>query len=557
MAFSRKMIPLVAFLFFSGLAVFLWHAQNRHEQELVRSNTQMTSEQIKVRVEGLMNARMACLDSMAFRWLERTPADFSKNRFLGLAGSFYTRFPGFTGINWIDTDGVVRWVFPDEANKNVIDQVIIPQPNLLVQNKSQKSEEDFEYSNTPCMKIPQGGLGFNTFWPLVYDGRVQGYLNGAFQVEQIVDICLPKIILNEFSVRLFEGKQLIYSNANSVDKDPPENNRLQHLMQEIKFHGKNWQLDLSPKTAVYSSGIFQNFSILVFGLTISIILSLLLYFLLQRMQAYRQARDLALDEAGKRKRAEGALKLNEKRLEGLVAELANKNAELETFVFSVSHDLKSPIVTIEGYLGALYEDFGDIIPEDGKKYLNYIGDASRKMELLIKDLLDLSRIGRLKIRKTEFSFSALINETLELLQPQLKNRNVEVRVDKGLPLVYGEKKRLAQVMENLLINAIKYMGRENPAPYIEIGSFVQNDEPIFFVKDNGIGIEKKHFDLIFLAFQRLPIAKKIGEGTGLGLSIVKRIVEYHGGRIWVESGFGKGTTFFFTLKDKETWTDDL
>ncbi len=118
-------------------------------------------------------------------------------------------------------------------------------------------------------------------------------------------------------------------------------------------------------------------------------------------------------------------------------------------------------------------------------------------------------------------------------------------------MVYGEKKRLVQLMENLLSNAVKYVGKENPSPRIELGVQARDGRKVFFVRDNGIGIEKIYFEKIFEVFQRLPPAKKIEEGTGIGLAIVKRIVEHHGGRIWLESEPGQGTTFFFTLKDAE------
>jgi signal transduction histidine kinase len=133
----------------------------------------------------------------------------------------------------------------------------------------------------------------------------------------------------------------------------------------------------------------------------------------------------------------------------------------------------------------------------------------------------------------------------------IEAKGVQITVSQGLPLVYGEKKRLIQVMENLLSNAIKYIGKENPRPRIEVGVREQDDHKVIFVKDNGIGIEKIYFEKIFQVFQRLPSAKKIEEGTGIGLAIVKRIIEYHCGSVWLESEPGKGTTFFFTLKNKE------
>ena len=545
----RKFFPLVAFLLFGSGAVILWQNQNRYEKELVFRNTQTSSEQIRIRVEGLMNARMASLELLADRWVERTPPDFSRKRFLEFAENFYTHYPGFTGINWIDPGGGVRWVFPREGNEGFIGNIVSDHLNSRVRDPFQKAGEHLQYVTTPCAELIQGGLGFHTFQPLIYNGRVQGYLNGVFRVKRVMDTCLAKSILTDFWIRLYEADRLIYTNEEQSHSNPKKDNL--HVLRGIHFPGKTWQLELFPKADLYPPKVVRNPGLLAFGLFISAILSLLLHFLNHRMQMYRQARDHALHEVSERKRAQEALKKNEKKLEALLTELAAKNAELETFVFSVSHDLKTPIVTIEGFMGALREDFGNLISEEGEKYLNYIGDATQKMELLINDLLELSRIGRLRLKKTEFSLADLIQETITGLQPQIEARNIQVTVSQDLPLVYGEKKRLTQVMENLLSNAIKYIGKENPCPRIEVGAQEQDNQMVIFVRDNGVGIEKTYFEKIFEVFQRLPSAKKIEQGTGVGLAIVKRVIEYHEGKVWVESEPGKGTTFFFTLKNKE------
>ena len=265
---------------------------------------------------------------------------------------------------------------------------------------------------------------------------------------------------------------------------------------------------------------------------------------------FASARDIT-----KLKKAEEALRKNQKRLKALLAELARaaKNEELDSFVYTVSHDLKSPIVTIDGFVGALRKDFGDVLSEGGEKYLRYISDAARKMELLIKNLLDLSRIDRVIRKKTEFHFARLVKDTIKALQPQIKARGIVVNIQEDLPVVYGERRRLGRAVDNLLTNAIKYIGKENPSPHIDVGVEEQDGQKVFFVRDNGIGIEKRDFDKIFQVFQRLPSAKKqAGEGTGVGLTIVKRIIEHHGGKIWLISEPGKGSTFYFTLKDKET-----
>ncbi|MDH3836958.1 MAG: ATP-binding protein [Desulfobacteraceae bacterium] len=545
----KKLTPFFAFLIFGSIAVLLWQNQNRYERELVLRHTETSSEQIRIRIEGLMNARMASLESLSERWVERVPPDFSQDRFLDFAEMFYSHYPGFMGINWIDPTGVVRWVFPKNSNERVIDTPIFEPQDYRLQ-KNFHILHTSQNIVTPCMELVQGGLGYNTFLPLVYSGKIQGYLNGVFQVKRIVDICLAKDIFKDFWVRLYEADQLIYTNENQSDGNPGKNGF--RVLRKVQFPGKNWKLALVPKPIVYPSGTAWKVSVLIFGIVISATLSLLLHLLLERMQMYRQARDQALQEVSERKRTEKALIENEKKLEATLAELADKNTELETFVYTVSHDLKTPIVTIEGFIGALREDFGDLIDENAEKYLNYMSDASRKMEVLINDLLYLSRIGRLPERKGEFSFDDLMKKVLKTLQPHIDESGVTLNVEKGLPLIYGEIERLGQVIENLLSNAVKYMGKENPAPRIDVGVMEQGGQKVFFVRDNGIGIEKHYYSKIFEIFQRLPSGKKIGGGTGVGLTIVKRIIEHHGGIIWLESEPGKGTTFYFTLKDKET-----
>ena len=545
----KKLAPFFAFLIFGSISVLLWENQNRHERELVLRHTETSSEQIRIRIEGLMNARMASLESLAERWVERVPPDFSQTRFLDFAEMFYSHYPGFMGINWMDPTGVVRWVFPRSSNEHVIDMPIFEHQNSRVQKKI-KIYRTGQIIVTPCVKLLQGGLGYNAFLPLVYSGEIQGYLNGVFQVKRIVDICLAKDIFKDFWVQLYEADQLIYTNKKQGDANLARNGL--RVLREIRFPGKIWRLDLVPKAIIYPSGTARKVSLLIFGLVVSATLSLLLHLLLERMQMYREARDQALQEVSERKRTEKALIENEKKLEATLAELAEKNTELETFVYTVSHDLKTPIVTIEGFIGALREDFGDLIDENAEKYLDYMSDASRKMELLINDLLYLSRIGRLPERKIEFSFDDLMKKVLNTLQPLIDERGITLNVDKGLPLIYGEMERLGQVMENLLSNAVKYIGKENPSPRIDVGVLEQGAQKVFFVQDNGIGIEKIYYKKIFEIFQRLPSGKKSEEGTGVGLTIVKRILEHHGCEIWLESELGQGTTFYFTIKDKET-----
>ena len=237
--------------------------------------------------------------------------------------------------------------------------------------------------------------------------------------------------------------------------------------------------------------------------------------------------------------------------EKLIGELELKNAELERFTYTVSHDLKSPLITIKGFLGFLKADTQSGNMQRVESDLQRIGDAADKMQLLLHDLLELSRIGRLVNKSQSIDLNEMISEVLELLHGRLHAGTVAIRVSvaEKLPTIYGDRPRLFEVLQNLVDNAAKFMGDQRN-PLIEVGQegSTEDGNPILFVRDNGIGIDPKFKDRIFGLFDKLDPRT---EGTGIGLALAKRIIEFHGGRIWVESELGKGATFYFTLPKVE------
>ena len=235
----------------------------------------------------------------------------------------------------------------------------------------------------------------------------------------------------------------------------------------------------------------------------------------------------------------------------LISELENKNAELERFTYTVSHDLKSPHFTIRGFLGYLEQDALSNNYERFKSDLQRITDATNKMQTLLNELLELSRIGRLKNEPMHLSLEELAREAADLVQGRIMERGIAVHIDVGLPCVYGDRPRLVEVLQNLLDNAAKFMGDQKDSR-IEIGQSGEDAErgmPIFYVRDNGMGVAPDHHDRIFGLFNKLDPRT---DGTGVGLALVKRIIEVHGGRIWIQSEVGKGSTFFFTLPPSST-----
>ncbi len=231
-----------------------------------------------------------------------------------------------------------------------------------------------------------------------------------------------------------------------------------------------------------------------------------------------------------------------------IKKIEMQNAELERFNYTISHELKSPVVTIKGFLGMLKKDLEENRQDSIQKDFKRISEAAEKMGTLLSDLLELSKIGRVVNPPTEVDLGKLAHEALEMMDGRLQSRNIKVNVSPDLPVVYGDQIRLREVIENLIDNAAKYMG-EQAFPLIEIGHRESETETIFYVKDNGIGIDPKYHTQVFGLFNMLNANS---EGTGIGLALIKRIIEVHGGRIWVESeGLGKGSTFCFTIPSKK------
>ena len=235
---------------------------------------------------------------------------------------------------------------------------------------------------------------------------------------------------------------------------------------------------------------------------------------------------------------------SELKYRGLVAELEAKNAELERFTYTVSHDLKSPLYTLRGFL-----DYMDRDAQSGniarlRSDIARSASAADKMRRLLDDLLELSRIGRLVNPPEDVPFGEIALEAVAMARGRLVERGVAVEIGPDLPSVRGDRVRLVEVVQNLVDNAAKFMG-DQPRPKVEIGARGLAGEPVFFVRDNGIGVPPQHGERVFRLFEKLEPGS---DGTGVGLALVKRIVELHGGRIWVEPSSPEGgASFFFTL----------
>ncbi len=259
----------------------------------------------------------------------------------------------------------------------------------------------------------------------------------------------------------------------------------------------------------------------------------------------RDITDLKLMER-KLEHANVELKKHIEELQKVQEELKRSNRELENYTYAVSHDLKAPLRAIRSFASFLLEDYKDKLDKDGLEYLKRIDAAAIRMNEFIEDLLILSRVGRKFMEAEKVDLNNLLEEIAQDFKPIIDSRNARVIVNR-LPTLYIQRVWIKQLFMNLIDNGLKFNKSETPK--VEVSCEEKTDQYLFKVSDNGIGIREEHLNKLFNLFERLHSSEEY-EGTGAGLAICKKIVENWGGRIWVESVFGKGSTFCFTIPKK-------
>ena len=258
---------------------------------------------------------------------------------------------------------------------------------------------------------------------------------------------------------------------------------------------------------------------------------------------------MAMRDLTEQRNIENELRIHRDHLEELVeartAALENANRELEAFSYSVSHDLRAPLRSIDGFSMAVLEEYGESLDDSGKDYLRRVRKATQRMGTLIDDLLELSRVGRNEMQREVVDLSQLSREIIRELQQNDPERRLEVTIDDGLQAM-GDPRLLRLILQNLIGNAWKFTAQVSNAR-IEIGKQEKSKgKTVFFVKDNGIGFDMNYANKLFGVFQRLHSDPDYA-GTGIGLATVQRIIHRHEGKVWAESEVGKGSCFYFTL----------
>jgi light-regulated signal transduction histidine kinase (bacteriophytochrome) len=259
---------------------------------------------------------------------------------------------------------------------------------------------------------------------------------------------------------------------------------------------------------------------------------------------------LHIDSEGKLDRIIGVMrdvtarKQAEEQLKQRTRQLEAANKELEAFSYSVSHDLRAPLNSIDGFSRALLEDYGEHLDAEGQDYLQRVRAAGKRMACLIDDLLGLARVTRSEMRREAVHLSDLVHAVVADLRKIEPERQVTVTIAPDI-IAEGDSHLLQVVVENLLGNAWKFTSKQ-PQAHIEFGILEQDDTPVYFVSDNGAGFDMTYSEKLFGAFQRLHTSSEF-TGTGIGLATVQRIIHRHGGQVWADGAVGQGATFYFTL----------
>jgi len=348
-----------------------------------------------------------------------------------------------------------------------------------------------------------------------------------FQTRYPFDLEMKAFAGSSFYVRILDDGGRILASLRQHAPQPA-------FTQAIQVRGITLRIETGPIDEASSTLGFQRFLVWTAGFLALIGCMAALFFISNTRAELEESNKILQTQTRQ------ARELNEK--------LTETNKELDDFTYVVSHDLKEPLRGIEAFSSILVDEYGAKLEGEAHEYLQTLRASASRMKDLINDLLKLSRIGRRRYPVAPVPFQEVVAEALRNLEFAIQQKNARLVIAPDMPVVQGERVRLVEVVQNLVSNAVKYCDKTQPV--VEIGFRDQQDAFIFFVKDNGIGIEEKYFDRIFQIFQRLHRQEEY-EGTGAGLTVCKRIIEKHGGDIWVESQVGQGSAFFFSLpKDR-------
>ncbi|MBK5276081.1 MAG: CHASE domain-containing protein [Desulfuromonadales bacterium] len=466
----------------------------------IANDAESVGESIRLRLKGNQ-------DYLLMLAKERGDGAIDAASFQERASRYVADHPEMINITWVDAAYLIRDVAPLAPNSQIVGlRLNLAEPKRV----SQLARESRQPVYTRPFEAIQGNPSFEIWVPVFHDDVFLGLFGGVYSCERTLRHLIPTQMSKSYPVALEDA-------SGKVLWELPETGTVDVRMMHRVF--------LTPP----ESGVrlrFMGYGLGVMEWSLLLLEMLCLAFVLAMAWAmWGLKREIEV-----RKRTEDILQ--------------KKNADMEQYLYTVSHDLRSPLVTVKNFLGFLESDVALGNQERVSQDLQFIHGAADKMKLLLDELLELSRIDHIESPPARVAIMEVVSEVLDTLAGVINERKVDIRLPDTDLILFGDRPRLCQIWQNLIENAVKY-SRADCITSIEIGVRQLDGETVFFVKDNGIGIDSQYHKKIFGIFEKLDPKSP---GAGLGLSMVQRVVEKSGGRIWVESeGSGKGACFLFTL----------
>lgn len=538
------------------VSIVLWQAISAHEARQLHIQTERARHDLQQMISNGLAVRGRALERMAERWALRggTPrAEWEAD-----ARAYYEDQGGYQALAWVDSSLHVRWTVSREGNQATRD-LALPYVNKR-RAEFQAAATRREPTVTRTIDLAQGGKGFFCYVPIDLDGGFGGFIVGLFRVKELLDELLEHLGRG-YELTIHEGNTEIYRRQSS-SAGAPCKARADAL--DVSQYGAHWRLSAWPSAELVGR---ETTNIPLLTLLTGSLLSGFLAFSLHTARVSKMRHHQA--EEASRRLSELNITLEhriDERTADLVAQhravlnlardaedakqqalqvseaLKRSNEELEQFAYVASHDLQEPLRMVASYTALLAERYQGKLDERADKYIYYAVDGARRMQELINDLLALSRVGTRAKPPEPVPASDVLDQVLANMQAALRETNGQVSRSE-LPVIPADRIQLGQLFQNLISNALKFRG-EAP-PQIQVTAERSADAWVFCVRDNGIGLDMQFAERIFQVFQRLH-GRGEYPGSGIGLAISKKIVERHGGRIWVESEPGKGAAFFFT-----------
>lgn len=452
----------------------------------------------------------------------------------------------------------IGYIIPVKGNEKAVGLDMAHETNRYTAATKSRDTGDAQITGPITLVQDSGKTPGFLFYAPFYEGgtyedaderknHFSGMVYAPFVVKKLMQGVLEKE-KRHVGIRLIDGEEVLYDEHvdSEADFDPDP---LFKRAVDMELYGRTWTFDIwSAKSFREASTDSQPFIILTGGIFID---SLLVLLFISISRASHKALGYANSMTHQLEAKAEELKTNQIHLAERAEELEQSNAELEQFAYVASHDLQEPLRKVTSFCQMLRNEYGDKLDEDGEMYIEYAVDGAIRMKSLVTDLLSYSRV-KTQGKKLEITDAAnACEEAIANLDSAIEETDAQVIVG-SLPKVAADNPQLVSLFQNLIGNAIKYHSTER-TPKVHVSMEEAANEFVFCVQDNGIGIEQRYFEKIFVIFRRLH-AKNEYSGTGIGLAVCTRIVDRFGGRIWVESEAGKGSKFFFALPIFQQWS---